>query len=1042
MNGRYLLSIFCVASLALCTHAAADRSEPITRENIGNFVDLRARKGAYGKSVCMFKDRVRTLGSVKFNGAFSVLMPYAAWQPMSPSVDSQVKRLMKQINRSYKALRRPENYRAKAQKGITKAKKALAMLNKDLEACRGWSPTGSNPTTPNPNRPDQSQYYEALFVDDSGQGPTHNCAPGSIRGVIAGAGNTLVTLANDSWIRSANASSGGFVFEDVPEGTYNLVAESAGASFGPAHKVVVQEGTSCDVITLTRRELPSDVDFAFRWTKQDALVSGLEQSTKVDKAGSDSAMSVASSSASIISTEAAVTDDLQNRYNISLVSSDLPWTSEYAERLRVSLGNLWSVYLDAPVKKRSLWILTKDYLQNDIEIVEEDEAIKVRVTEEAFRYAALTPTEIDGVRGNFFSERLLLALARFLSRNGQDRAVLTQIFSYRFRIQIIDNLWQVDDITRGTTKESEASFQLFTGEELLKLAVAFAQLPKISDASSSSIKLLRRKNGDPHPIFKWFNPIISYSGPAQQMPYIEIARDAFLPPSRDFLKDPTQTGKEIFMSGIVAAMAGIMWDRNLSQELRDAWIAENDWSYVAGEQRWTNTNPTEVGTMLTVGVKHYDPQSDFSTSVAKYLINPEELKLRSAKRFEFLKLYVMHGMRYVTKFREDLKFKVFNLRPDFSYPGKIKSISVVVTGKQPDLKANLYITLEGTDPMEHGAKYALVYLRHRATQDTFVLSANAVNPDPDYGTALTLSGSNDIPRGQEGGDYDLISVSLTDGVDNTRYQFSDTVKFKLRLKDPPPLPDPAALIPGSLNLTVSNSTFEGVQVPTFEVDYEVTNPEQLLVPLHYLASTSDTMGAPNSRSTVERNGSRVHVSMAMSPYLPSGMYGIYQMLLISTFKGLQYNFAIADDSPGFSRMPLVELESSNGDVKPPELDLNAIQISAAPVNPDKLNGATNVRIKLRSRDLKSGISEILYCLRSPLDRLSCASVGRGRSDLDRGILPDNDTRDWTEYSGTIKLPAGSAPGTWGVDYVTLRDRVGNIDIHRFTEPVKFIVENE
>jgi hypothetical protein len=1064
MKGRYLLAIFCVASLAICTHAWAERGEVLTNENIANFLDLKPRSAFPGKATCMYQEGVSVLGSVRFNGAYSILMPGAEWLPLTPSVSEQTKRLMAQANRFFRSLKRPKKYRAKAQKSLKRAESALAMIRQDVEACASWKPASPNPTRPNPTRPNPSSPEQrqpgspeqrqpgspgqqppsngdpdqALFVDDAGQGPTHNCAPGSIRGAISGAGNTLVTLANDTWIRSSNASSGAFVFEDVPEGSYTLVAESSGASFGPAHKVIVQEGLSCDAINLTRRELKTDAFFAFRWTKQDSLVSGLEQSTKLDQVSAEGSMSMASDSGVAISTEAAVTDELLLRYNIALRPDELPWTSEHAERLSVTLGNLWSKYLDAPIKKRSFWTLTKEYLENDIEIVEEDEAIKVRITEAAFRYAALAPAEIDGVRGNFISERLLLALARFITRNGADRAALRQIFSYRFGINIGDGLWEVERITSQTTKESEASFQLFTGEELLKLAVAFAQLPKISESSSDTIVLLRRRNAVPHPKFKWFNPIVSYSDSAQYRPYIEIAREAFLRPSSELLKDPTQTGKEIFLSGLVAAMAGIMWDRTLSQELRNAWISENDWSYDTDAEEWKNSNPTEVGAMLTVGIKEYDPQGDFSTSVAKYLQNPEELKFRSPKRFEFLKLYIMHGMRYVTKFRDDLKFKVINLRPDFSYPGKIKSISVVVTGSQPDLKANLQINLEGSDPMEHGAQYAQVYVRNRTTQEALVLSAYAVNPDPEYGTSLTLFGSNCIPRGQAGGDYDLLAISLTDSVGNTRYQFSDTLKFKFKLSQPPPLPDPAALIPDSLKLTLTSSEVEGVKVPTFELDFDVTNPEQLLLPLQYLAATSHTSSAPRLLTTVNKAGSRVHVSMAASPYIPSGMYGIYQMLLLSSYKGLQYNFSILDASPGFLSMPLVELENSKSDMQPPELNLNSIGLSAQPVNPNKLNGATNVYVNLRSRDLLSGVSDIAYCLRSPLDRLSCAGVMRDGSN--QGILPDG-TDQWTDYHGTLQLPAGSAPGIWGLDYIYLSDRVGNMVIQRFTETVKFRVES-
>ena len=47
--------------------------------------------------------------------------------------------------------------------------------------------------------------------------------------------------------------------------------------------------------------------------------------------------------------------------------------------------------------------------------------------------------------------------------------------------------------------------------------------------------------------------------------------------------------------------------------------------------------------------------------------------------------------------------------------------------------------------------------------------------------------------------------------------------------------------------------------------------------------------------------------------------------------------------------------------------------------------------------------------------------------------------DWQEYTATVMLPAGSAPGLLGVSEFTVRDRAGNFKSYDFVEIVTFDV---
>ena len=41
------------------------------------------------------------------------------------------------------------------------------------------------------------------------------------------------------------------------------------------------------------------------------------------------------------------------------------------------------------------------------------------------------------------------------------------------------------------------------------------------------------------------------------------------------------------------------------------------------------------------------------------------------QKYEFIRGRIMSGTRYIAKIRDDLTFTVYNLFPDYFYPGKI-----------------------------------------------------------------------------------------------------------------------------------------------------------------------------------------------------------------------------------------------------------------------------------------------------------------------------------------------------------------------------------
>jgi len=94
-------------------------------------------------------------------------------------------------------------------------------------------------------------------------------------------------------------------------------------------------------------------------------------------------------------------------------------------------------------------------------------------------------------------------------------------------------------------------------------------------------------------------------------------------------------------------------------------------------------------------------------SIAFYITNPEALRSRSLRKFEFIRDRIMKGTRYISVIRPDLTFQVYNLFPDYNYPGKIKRTKLeVIGGPNEDKKVVLEIELTVMNKAFDGADWA------------------------------------------------------------------------------------------------------------------------------------------------------------------------------------------------------------------------------------------------------------------------------------------------------------------------------------------------
>ena len=133
----------------------------------------------------------------------------------------------------------------------------------------------------------------------------------------------------------------------------------------------------------------------------------------------------------------------------------------------------------------------------------------------------------------------------------------------------------------------------------------------------------------------------------------------------------------------------------------------------------------------------------------------------------------------------------------------------------------------------------------------------------------------------------------------------------------------------------------------------------------------------------------------------------------------------------------ITIQTTDPDTTPPQIDLNNLSVTATPTNPDAPNGETIVNFTFRVKDDISGYKLGYFTLRDPQG----LTTGFYHYPPRRGdVYPGPEDFVYTEYTATVVLPPGSAPGTWGIIEHTVRDRALNFKTYNFTEIISFDVD--
>ena len=829
--------------------------------------------------------------------------------------------------------------------------------------------------------------------------------------------NITVTLFNDSYVRTVTPSiTGYYKFSDLMDDNYYIKIDANG------YEAVELNSASISSVTVDPSTLYSNVshvNFNLKTLRENGYyscwqstetgftyetVSNVNKEIKVDFADDSSEIS-----------DDGAASILREKYNVVLLNDEEKWSSETSSRFL----ELYQTIPDSiTTNLKSTWKLTNKHINNDIIINQVDDHYEITISIDAIENSTPRVATIDGQVGKYYSKRLYNAIVRFVTNNGYDANACETILNTNFLCSF--NVPDYAYLTEGITNETEVSFQEFLPDEKLLILTMFEEMPEGMHKMKELKYLVRRKTGQTHPIYP---QAAAVTWTKAREPYIEFMDSAF--------KD--DQGYYETKRLIIHEKTHMYYEYYFSNELKEQWYEIGGWYQSADDpDGWKTTKETEF---VSAYAHEHNPDEDMAESVATYVINPNLLKSRSINKYNFIKNYIMNGSYYILETREDLKFEVYNLSPDYIYPGKVKSTIIKITGDYFDDKTiDIRFKLFGNDST-NGANNFWLRSSPYGVKSTQYYDMSGRRVD-DFG--LELQGSTRLSKYSYQGYWFTDQLTLADFVGNERYVNGLDIGFKFYLDNPLCDMEESKLVKNSLNLTIENANnSEHPNEQVLIVRFKATDNigiDRALVRLVCLQKNKESIDVYAQYINNETN--EIEARITIPEHYSTGTYEIAE---ISLWDFANNNYFEHVDFGGLQgENNQIEITTLNPDNEGPTMDENNISVEAVPSIPEAPNGETFVTLKLRVKDNISGF-KIGYV--RILDPQGLKHGYWLYPPVYSGYYFDGDPTVEAEYTFKLTLPEGSAPGTWSIYEISLNDFALNTTVYDFTEIIHFDVNN-
>jgi hypothetical protein len=851
-----------------------------------------------------------------------------------------------------------------------------------------------------------------------------------------------------------------YSFPNLSIGKWALSIDAKGYLF-PTAKVLDLNNNNLDVtLTLT----PSiDANFNYTWQDDSSFVGHAQQAYINDKV-----------EINVFGKAEKVPDDFNainalNEYGFLFSDDSSKWTSEDAYRLYQTLKKLnFRKYSEGDsVKVKAKWLLTERFIDRDIDFTTVNGVDVITISRAAFTYATPQVVTVDGVKGKFFSKRLYTALVYYYSDKGINKDRIAEIAKTRYGFEFL----LPSPFLKTLMNETETNFQEFTSDEKIVILSMFEEFPDAMQRQGELKYMVRRVNGQSHPVYPTA-PAIAWVTNNN----IEWMEGAFS--SQDIT----------YMQRLVLhEKAHFLWEYIFDKSTQDDWATLGGWfKDPSSGSGWSTSNTTEF---VSAYAHLKNPNEDMAESIAFYITNPETLRSRSLRKFEFIRDRIMKGTRYISVIRPDLTFQVYNLFPDYNYPGKIKRTKLeVIGGPNEDKKVVFEVELTIMDKAFDGAQQAQCrfFSSIGTIKDMWLNKVNA--------NGSILRGEFTLSKFAKSGYWIIPQINIWDAVGNQRLENNSTYGVKCFVNNP--LEDVTAPLyvqkslkmdsvsvklvdfTGSLAIDRCGSCADTIQpsnairVKFDMIEKNTINPDGRALVRMYLPSFDSTNKyniQPYSFDTqINGNGilndktdslKTAQFYFPVPDYYPSGFYSVNFIEMTDLALNVRQVLFDKDTANKNYFIPpsnynqrairdSIYLKTKYPDLKPPVIDLNDIKIQATPTNPAAPNGETLFEMWLWIKDESdfagkgSGFANGSYRLRDPQGLEHYYSMLQTGESINSfySISPDSSIYGFKRYYFKTLLPAGSPPGLWGVSDINVYDHARNRKYYSFVEYVRFDVE--
>jgi len=757
--------------------------------------------------------------------------------------------------------------------------------------------------------------------------------------------------------------------------------------------ITKEKSTESKVSILDVGTIPDlDADFVFQW-KHDGSISGYEYSSYINEP-----IEITFFGEEIEIPEYSTSLKLENDYGVILSNEEVAWQQNHSFAILEMMKAIPQKSLDP-----SKWILTEDHIADDILITKTDSYSIVTISLDAFENANPKIAQIEGKDGKYFSKRLHHALVWFVTDEGKNDAAIEYILNERFGVST--KVPDYTKITKYTTNETEKSFQEFHSWELVELINLFEEMPEGFHSVDGLNYLVRRADGLPHPLYP-AAPAVSWTSAG----YIEFMESAF------------RVDDTFFHKLIIHEKSHFLLSHVFSNQLKEDWINVGGWYQDNSDSGWSTSKTTEFVSSYAHAI---NPDEDIAESIAFFVTNPDKLRSQSLAKYEFIRDRIMEGSIYLSEIRHDLIFDVYNLVPDYIYPGKIIALDIAISGEHDEDKlATIQIELDANNNFE-GAESA--FLRLLSEIGTFT-DVRLYPVDGSEGSVLR--GQITISKYAKSGFWHTNQIQVTDKVGNKRFEGQNDFGWKFYInnsKEDTILPE---YVENTLNLSTKIDNVEykrPVQILT--VSWKVNENQEMSKCFSRIGHEDKESYSMDSWGKFYKKNKTCKVDFIITEYNQSGDYSVKYFMMVDT-AGNAGNV----DFTNLSGNNSIFIRTTNPDYQAPYLDVNNIIISANPTNTLEPNGETSVNIIYHAKDNKSGFGVVSYTLRGP--------QGIEHKDYHyhenfHSLFFEGKPDELSRYEINMILPEGSPPGKWGMTDITLVDKANNQKTYEFTEIIHF-----